>query len=916
MNMMDRIVPVKPVDEQEQIIPQRTSSRRTKGGIHSYAEEELEPENPHSDDDGDLTFTSTRGITTTATINDTPVEVFVLGPCTLTGEEVGTDLGTYMHAKLHNEDTEFSSRKMDNIDFIQNVEAYNTFINEHGIEPSNSMNKNLYRWHKKLCQAYRMRRDNVSGKSPIVLTDERLSILRAASINIIPLQTLDRTADSHFMANVKEYKAFREVHGRAPSIHENSGLFHWCSEVRIGYCKKREQGLEVNASNGVEITVDREALLRSIGFDLVLPVSTDKKPSRHFADRIESIKRYKEKHGHLNPRKSDGDGDDESKSLYNFIIEVRTSYRKRLDEHQPKNEKFKLTDYRYDALNTVGFPFKIMFPISSIEPAEGKPTDLGTYVYATKPHEDAKRKMNNVCFIQNVEAYNAFISEHGIEPSNSTNKKLYEWHNNLCQAYRRRYDNDSRKSVGIVLSDERLYILRAARINIPLQTLDKTADSLFMTLDRTADSLTMTLDRTTDSFFMANFEKYKAFREVHGRAPYIHENLDMFHWCSEVRIGYKKRKQGLVEVIASNGVEITVGREALLRSIGFDFVLPYSTERKQTDHLFADRIKALKQYKEKHGHLNPSSSVGNGSRPLYKFITEVRSSYHNQLHQIKNKRIKFTDDRYDALNAIGFPFKIVYPISPIEPEGKPSPSQAAKPKLKPRVPTKAKRRSTPSQAAKPSKLKPSVPTKAKHIRNPSQPATSKHATPPNRYSRIKRKPVTYEEDFDDSLIGEVSGSKRRRSLDPSSIVSIDNTSMSSSMISLDRSLLLSAITPLQSIVRDEFKCPVCLNACQDPYVVPECLHRFCGDCIGQSIRKCGTRCPECRTPIIAKRHLRPDTQFAKIVSLSSGPIFLTREETVPRRVPCTMYCIFFISYLASSYLTTVTSAIVFWQFFR
>eukprot|EP00979_Chaetoceros_neogracilis_P000517 scaffold119_cov245-Chaetoceros_neogracile.AAC.2 len=144
---------------------------------------------------------------------------------------------------------------------------------------------------------------------------------------------------------------------------------------------------------------------------------------------------------------------------------------------------------------------------------------------------------------------------------------------------------------------------------------------------------------------MANFEEYKAFREIHGRAPYIHENLVLFHWCSEVRIGYKKREQGL-EVIASNGVEITVGREALLRSVGFDFILPVSTNRKPTDasadRSFADRIKSLKRYKEKHGHLN--------------------------------HRLNGDDDRYDALNAIGYPFGIVYPISPIEPEG----SQATK----------------------------------------------------------------------------------------------------------------------------------------------------------------------------------------------------------------------------------------------
>eukprot|EP00979_Chaetoceros_neogracilis_P018539 scaffold10769_cov297-Chaetoceros_neogracile.AAC.1 len=616
------------------------------------------------------------------------------------------------------EDAETSSRKMDNTVFIQNVEAYKAFINEHGIEPSNSTNTKLYTWHNKLCRAYKMRRDNVSGKSPIVLTDERLSILKAAGINIIPLQTLDRisaSADALFMANLEEYKAFKEVHGRAPYIHENSGLFHWCSDVRIGYCKKREQGLEAFASNGVEITVGREALLRSIGFDLVLPVSTDKKPTHHFADRIESIKRYKEKHGHLNPRKSDGD---ESKSLFSFISEVQMSYRQRLHEHQPKNERFRLTDYRYDALNAVGFPFEIVYPISLIEP-KGEPTPGQAVKPIGKPSLSTKAKRRPT---------RSQAAKPKLKPSVPTKAK------SIPTPYQ------AATSKHAMIEESTSPSNRRSRIKRKPVTYEEDFDDSLIGEVSGLDIISA----SADSLFMENFEKYKAFREVHGRAPYIHENLDLFHWCSEVRIGYKKRGQDLVEVIASNGVEITVGREALLRSIGFDLVLPYSADRKLTNH-FADRIKALKQYKEKHGHLNPPSSIGNGSRLLYSFIHEVRMSYHNRLDQINHKRFKLTDGKYDALNAVGFPFEIVYPISPIEPEGKPSPSQAAKPKLKPSVATKAKRRPTRSQAAKP-KLKPSVPTKHKHIPTPSQPATSKHTmiaestSPSNRHSRIKRKP--------------------------------------------------------------------------------------------------------------------------------------------------------------------------------
>jgi hypothetical protein len=149
--MMMLIINSNVVDDHNDNVSQRTSSRRTKRGIHFYAEEELEPEIPHSDDDGGLTFTSTTGITTTTTINTTPVKVFVLGSCPLIGEGIGK----YVYAEPH-EDAEFSSRKMDNIGFIQNVKVYNAFISEHKIEPDNSTNKKLSTWHNTLCQAYRI----------------------------------------------------------------------------------------------------------------------------------------------------------------------------------------------------------------------------------------------------------------------------------------------------------------------------------------------------------------------------------------------------------------------------------------------------------------------------------------------------------------------------------------------------------------------------------------------------------------------------------------------------------------------------------------------------------------------------------------------------------------------------------------
>jgi len=67
----------------------------------------------------------------------------------------------------------------------------------------------------------------------------------------------------------------------------------------------------------------------------------------------------------------------------------------------------------------------------------------------------------------------------------------------------------------------------------------------------------------------------------------------------------------------------------------------------------------------------------------------------------------------------------------------------------------------------------------------------------------------------------------------------------------------------------EYECPICLDALTDTHINPECLHRFCGDCIKESLRRCNNECPSCRVHIPTKRTMRKDTQFDKIVSKCS-----------------------------------------------
>ncbi|KAL7073731.1 hypothetical protein ACQ4LE_007452, partial [Meloidogyne hapla] len=59
-------------------------------------------------------------------------------------------------------------------------------------------------------------------------------------------------------------------------------------------------------------------------------------------------------------------------------------------------------------------------------------------------------------------------------------------------------------------------------------------------------------------------------------------------------------------------------------------------------------------------------------------------------------------------------------------------------------------------------------------------------------------------------------------------------------------------------------CPICLDLLRNT-TVTECLHRFCADCIQNSIYKTSRQCPTCRKKIISKRNLRPDPNIDLLI---------------------------------------------------
>lgn len=76
-----------------------------------------------------------------------------------------------------------------------------------------------------------------------------------------------------------------------------------------------------------------------------------------------------------------------------------------------------------------------------------------------------------------------------------------------------------------------------------------------------------------------------------------------------------------------------------------------------------------------------------------------------------------------------------------------------------------------------------------------------------------------------------------------------------------------ALSTLNSLVENEFKCPLCCETYTDPHIIPECLHRFCGTCAKKEIQGNGGECPTCGSRLTEKRGLTRDKELQIMISM-------------------------------------------------
>lgn len=69
---------------------------------------------------------------------------------------------------------------------------------------------------------------------------------------------------------------------------------------------------------------------------------------------------------------------------------------------------------------------------------------------------------------------------------------------------------------------------------------------------------------------------------------------------------------------------------------------------------------------------------------------------------------------------------------------------------------------------------------------------------------------------------------------------------------------------IERLIREVFRCSICLNIYEDPVNIRNCLHKFCRKCIEEYQRRIKKECVVCRQFIETRRHMRDDNNMREI----------------------------------------------------
>eukprot|EP00557_Chaetoceros_sp_GSL56_P007306 CAMPEP_0176491316 /NCGR_PEP_ID=MMETSP0200_2-20121128/8365_1 /TAXON_ID=947934 /ORGANISM="Chaetoceros sp., Strain GSL56" /LENGTH=932 /DNA_ID=CAMNT_0017888733 /DNA_START=77 /DNA_END=2875 /DNA_ORIENTATION=- len=464
-----------------------------------------------------------------------------------------------------------------------------------------------------------------------------------------PLEEASLVSKSHhkitsFEERIEQLKQYKKEHGHLRvTMGQNKNLAIFVNHMRGA---RRDP----NKTNGVKLTQERIDKLDELGFDWAPPrtkirwsAKEGKEDDISFERRLEQLKNFKEKHGHVNVTRKD------DQKLAAFCNRMRA---------EKNAEDSTLTDDQIKALDEIGFQWEIAEKEDMVQPwvtFEDRLEQLKAFkeehghFRVTAKYDRAlalfcsdvrsahrpgsKKKLTEertkalddigfewnppktvqpISFEARLQQLKEFKDTHGhLRVTEKMDKKLAAYCNNLRQARRK-------PEAGImIITDDRI------------KALDELGFEWNIIHRNSTNHETKT--------FEDRVEELKAYKEAHGDlnvTPKFDRSLSNF--CKSIRAARRN---------PNSGRQVTEERIKILDEIGFPWEVPSVVTS------FEDRISQLKAFKEKHGHLKVTNKI---DKQLASWCSNMRAARRNP----QGSGLHASEERINVLDEIGFEWEV------------------------------------------------------------------------------------------------------------------------------------------------------------------------------------------------------------------------------------------------------------------
>jgi len=453
----------------------------------------------------------------------------------------------------------------------------------------------------------RQARKNVGKEGCIDATQDR-----NASLDALGFDRKPRARNQvPFERRIEQLKAYKEKHGHLNvTQNEDKKLAAFCHHIRFSRRNPEKRG--------TKLTDDRIASLDALGFDW-----THVNHRMTFEERIEQLRAYKEKHGHLSVTRN------EDKGLYHFSVNIRQA-----------RKNAGITDDRIASLDALGFDWILkkgnQMPFERrIEQLKAYKEKHGHFIVGNEDKSLAKFCNSIRKGRRNPEKSSTKLTDDRIASLDALgfdwilkkgNQMPFERRIEQLKAYKEKHGH-----LNVTQNEDKKLAAFCHHIRFSRRNPEKRGTKL--TDDRIASLDALGFDWKT---FEERIEQLRVHKEKHGQLNVTrNEDKSLAQFCSIIR---RERKNAG----RNSFLKMTNGRVASLNALGFDWSLKESDKTP-----FEDRIDQLKAYKEKHGHLNVTQ---NEDKKLAAFCHHIRFSRRNP----EKRGTKLTDDRIASLDALGF----------------------------------------------------------------------------------------------------------------------------------------------------------------------------------------------------------------------------------------------------------------------